>query len=45
MLWTEEHVATAVDYCGEIVPHVVKRLRSGNVDGMDALVLYFYCAA
>jgi hypothetical protein len=37
-----ESVATAVDYCGAIVPHVVKRLRGGNVDGMDAPAIWFH---
>ena len=37
-----DDVATAVDYCGAIVPHVVKRLRSGNVDGLDAPAIWFH---
>jgi hypothetical protein len=37
-----ESVATAVDYCSAIVPHVVKRLRAGNVDGMDAPAIWFH---
>ena len=37
-----ENVATAVDYCGKIVPHVVKRLRSGTADGVDAPAVWFY---
>jgi hypothetical protein len=37
-----ESVATAVDYCGAIVPHVVKRLRSGNTDGVDAPAIWFH---
>ncbi|HEX6587456.1 MAG TPA: hypothetical protein VF039_00425 [Longimicrobiales bacterium] len=37
-----ESVATAVDYCSAIVPHVVKRLRSGNVDGIDAPAIWFH---
>ena len=37
-----ESVATAVDYCSAIVPHVVKRLRSGSVDGLDAPAIWFY---
>jgi hypothetical protein len=37
-----ESIATAVDYCGAIVPHVVKRLRSGNVDGIDAPAIWFH---
>jgi hypothetical protein len=37
-----ENVATAVNYCGEIVPHVVKRLRSGNSDGVDAPAIWFH---
>ena len=37
-----ETVATAVDYCSAIVPHVVKRLRSGDLDGMDAPAIWFY---
>ena len=37
-----DDVATAVDYCGAMVPHVVKRLRSGNVDGMDAPAIWFH---
>jgi len=37
-----ENIATAVDYCGAIVPHVVKRLRSGNVDGIDAPAIWFH---
>ena len=37
-----DDVATAVDYCSAIVPHVVKRLRSGNVDGLDAPAIWFH---
>ena len=37
-----ENVATAVNYCGEIVPHVVKRLRSGTADGVDAPAIWFH---
>jgi hypothetical protein len=37
-----ENVAHAVDYCGEMVPHVVKRLRSGGVDGVDAPAIWFH---
>jgi hypothetical protein len=37
-----ESVAMAVEYCSAIVPHVVKRLRSGNVDGMDAPAIWFH---
>ena len=37
-----DSVATAVDYCGTIVPHVVKRLRSGREDGMDAPAIWFH---
>ena len=37
-----ENVATAVDYCGAIVPHVVKRLRSGAKDGIDAPAIWFH---
>ena len=39
-----ESVATAVDYCSAIVPHVVKRLRSGNADGIDAPAIWFHKA-
>jgi hypothetical protein len=37
-----ENIATAVDYCGAMVPHVVRRLRSGNVDGVDAPAIWFH---
>lgn len=37
-----ENIATAVDYCGEMVPHVVKRLRSGRSDGIDAPAIWFH---
>jgi hypothetical protein len=37
-----ESVATAVDYCGAMVPHVVKRLRTGCVDGLDAPAIWFH---
>ena len=37
-----ENVATAVDYCSAIVPHVVKQLRSGNVDRIDAPAIWFH---
>ena len=37
-----DDVATAVDYCGAIVPHVVKRLRSGSSDGIDAPAIWFH---
>lgn len=37
-----ENVATAVDYCGEMVPHVVKRLRSNRGDGIDAPAIWFH---
>ncbi|MEO5568209.1 MAG: hypothetical protein ABIR92_06940 [Gemmatimonadaceae bacterium] len=37
-----ENVANAVDYCGEMVPHVVKRLRSGRGDGIDAPAIWFH---
>lgn len=37
-----DNVATAVDYCGAIVPHVVKRLRSGAQDGIDAPAIWFH---
>jgi hypothetical protein len=39
-----DDVATAVDYCGAMVPHVVKRLRSGGVelDGIDAPAIWFH---
>ena len=37
-----ESVATAVDYCGAIVPHVVKRLRSRGVDIADAPAIWFH---
>lgn len=37
-----ENVARAVDYCGEMVPHVVKRLRSGCGDGIDAPAIWFH---
>src|SRR3954466_9274436 len=36
-----ENIATAVDYCGAIVPHVVKRLRTGS-DGVDAPAIWFH---
>jgi hypothetical protein len=39
-----DSVATAVDYCGAIVPQVVKRLRSGMTDGVDAPAIWFHCA-
>jgi hypothetical protein len=39
-----ENVATAVDYCGAIVPHVVKRLRSGHAEGIDAPAVWFHTA-
>jgi hypothetical protein len=37
-----DDVATAVDYCGAIVPHVVKRLRSGDHDGADLPAVWFH---
>lgn len=37
-----ENVLTAVDYCSEIVPHVVKRLRSGRNEGVDAPAIWFH---
>lgn len=37
-----ENIAAAVDYCSAIVPHVVKRLRSGDVDGIDAPAIWFH---
>lgn len=37
-----ENVAHAVDYCGQMVPHVVKRLRSGRSDGVDAPAIWFH---
>jgi hypothetical protein len=37
-----EDVATAVDYCGAIVPHVVRRLRSASGDGVDAPAIWFH---
>jgi hypothetical protein len=37
-----DSVATAVDYCGAMVPHVVKRLRSGCADGLDAPAIWFH---
>src|SRR4051812_5335142 len=40
-----ESVAVAVDYCGAIVPHVVKRLRSGRNDGVDAPAIWFHAHA
>jgi hypothetical protein len=36
-----EDVAAAVDYCGAMVPHVVKRLRSGSLD-VDAPAIWFH---
>jgi hypothetical protein len=39
-----DDVATAVDYCGAIVPHVVKRLRAGIGDGIDAPAIWFHVA-
>jgi hypothetical protein len=37
-----EETLAAVDYCAAIVPHVVKRLRSGMADGMDAPAIWFH---
>jgi hypothetical protein len=37
-----ENIATAVDYCSEMVPHLVKRLRSGRTDGIDAPAIWFH---
>ena len=37
-----EEVAAAVDYCGAIVPHVVKRLRSGQVGSVDAPAIWLH---
>jgi hypothetical protein len=39
-----DNVATAVDYCGAMVPHVVKRLRSGcpETDGIDTPAIWFH---
>jgi hypothetical protein len=37
-----DKIATAVDYCSAIVPHVVKRLRSGGIDGVDAPAIWFH---
>jgi hypothetical protein len=37
-----ENVATAVEYCSAIVPHVVKRLRSGDVESVDAPAIWFH---
>jgi hypothetical protein len=37
-----DNIATAVDYCGAIVPHVVKRLRSGSVECADAPAIWFH---
>ena len=37
-----ENIATAVDYCSAIVPHVVKRLRSGDADNLDAPAIWFH---
>lgn len=37
-----DDVLHAVDYCSEIVPHVVKRLRSGSGDGIDAPAIWFH---
>ena len=37
-----DDVAMAVEYCSEIVPHVVKRLRSGSVDGGDPPAIWFH---
>ena len=37
-----ENVLHAVNYCSEIVPHVVKRLRSGRIDGVDAPAIWFH---
>jgi hypothetical protein len=36
-----ENVVTAVDYCSEMVPHVVRRLRSGKAEGIDAPAIWF----
>ncbi|HET9425766.1 MAG TPA: hypothetical protein VFO55_10375 [Gemmatimonadaceae bacterium] len=35
-------LGAAVDYCGEMVPHVVRRLRSGRSDGIDAPAIWFH---
>jgi hypothetical protein len=37
-----ENIATAVDYCSAIVPHVVKRLRSGDAESVDAPAIWFH---
>ena len=37
-----ENVATAVEYCSAIVPHVVKRLRSGGAESVDAPAIWFH---
>lgn len=37
-----DDILAAVDYCGQIVPHVVKRLRSGRNDGIDAPAIWFH---
>jgi len=39
-----DNIATAVDYCGAMVPHLVERLRSGGMiaDGVDAPAIWFH---
>ena len=37
-----DEIAAAVDYCSAIVPHVVKRLRSGHADSGDAPAIWFH---
>lgn len=37
-----DSVLKAVDYCSEIVPHVVKRLRGSRGDGVDAPAIWFH---
>ena len=37
-----ENVGHAVDYCGQMVSHVVKRLRAGCADGLDAPAIWFH---
>src|SRR3954464_11868575 len=37
-----DDVLQAVDYCSEIVPHVVRRLRGTHRDGVEAPAIWFH---
>jgi len=39
-----DDICAAVNYCNTLVPHVVRRLRSGDREGVDGPAIWFHVA-